>query len=245
MKINHLKITLYSFAILGIFLISAPSFAVTAINFDGPSLLPTARIFIKPSSGNYTAGSTFEAPIYIDTENNNINAINIKLRFDSSKLKVVKSSSGDSIFGIWIESPNYDNVKGTASLVGVIPNGIVTSSGLIATITFKALTTGHANVMLTDYSSANLNDGYGTEVKLIESGASYNFTPATPNSIVETPKDTFPKPIIIYIHDKQESFFLSIYADLFLKYNFPILLLLLLLLLLLEERRKKGKTLNN
>lgn len=214
------------------------SYAVDTINLHGPSLLATARIFIKPSTGNFAVGSSFEAPIYIDTKNNSINAINVKLRFDPSKLSVIKSSSGNSIFGIWIENPNFDNIKGTASLVGVIPNGIITSAGLITTVTFKVLSTGFTTIKLTDYSSANLNDGYGTEVRLSESGASYTLTPQIANSVEETSANAPRGPIVIYIHDSRESLFIPIYVGLFKKYSFY---LLFLLLLLLEERKKEEK----
>ena len=40
-----------------------------------------------------------------------------------------------SIIGVWVEPPAYDNSRGT--VIGVIPNGITTSSGLIGTILFS------------------------------------------------------------------------------------------------------------
>jgi len=161
-------------------------FAEPVINLNGPTLLPRAEIFITPTSGNFITGSTFEAPIYINTKGNNINAVSIKLQYDPSKLSIVKPSGGKSIFGIWVEPPSYDNVKGTASLVGIIPNGIVTSSGLIATVTFKAVSSGDTRVTFSDYSSANMNDGLGSEVKLTLSGSSYTLTPKAPEGVTVT-----------------------------------------------------------
>jgi hypothetical protein len=158
-------------------------FAEDIVNFNAPTLQPKSELFITPRSGNFLVGSTFEAPIYIDTKGNNINAINLKISFDPNKLTIVKPSSGKSIFGIWIETPGYDNVKGTASLVGVIPGGIVTSSGLIGTITFKAKASGSTRVNITNYSSANLNDGLGSEVELTRIGATYTIDQKPPEGM--------------------------------------------------------------
>jgi hypothetical protein len=160
------------------------SFAQPQINLNGPSLLPRAQIFTTPHSGDFLVGATFEVPIYIDTEWNNINAVNVKLNFDPSKLTIIKSSGGTSIFGIWVEPPSYDNKNGTASFVGLIPNGIVTSSGLVSTITFKAIATGETRVNLTDYSSANLNDGLGSNVKLNLNGSVFRINPKVPDGVI-------------------------------------------------------------
>ncbi len=167
------------------------SYGQETINLDGTTLLPRAEIFTTPRSGNFIVGSTFETPIYINTNNNNINAINVKISFDSSKLSIVNPSGGKSIFGIWVEPPSYDNKKGQASLVGIIPGGIVTSSGLIATISFKAIAPGEATVTVTNYSSANLNDGLGSDVKLSFSGSQYSISPKAPEGVAIS-SDTHP-----------------------------------------------------
>lgn len=155
------------------------------INYNNSyALQPKSELFITPRSGNFLVDSTFETPIYIDTKGNSINAINLKISFDPNKLTIVKPSSGKSIFGIWIETPGYDNTKGTASLVGVIPGGIVTSSGLIGTITFKAKASGTTRVNITNYSSANLNDGLGSEVDLTRIGATYSIDQKPPEGMI-------------------------------------------------------------
>jgi len=182
---------IFTFVFLGLFLLPILSFAESPINLDGPSLLPRAEVFTTPHTGDFLVGSTFEVPIYINTKGNSINTVNIKLTFDPRVLSIVSPSGGKSIFGIWLEPPSYDNKKGTASFVGVIPNGIVTSSGLIATVTFKALSVGETRINLTDYSSANLNDGIGSNVKLSLNGSFYNISPKTPDG-VKIYSDTHP-----------------------------------------------------
>ncbi len=187
------KKIIFSFIIFVIFFIPNYSFSEDIINLDGPSLLPRAELFISPRTGNFIVGSTFEAPIYVNTLGNDINAISVKLKFDPKKLSIIKPSGGRSIFGIWVEPPSYDNQKGSASLIGVVPDGIVSSSGLIATVTFKVISSGETNISITDDSSANLNDGLGTNVKLVLGKSFYYLTPKTPDGVLVF-SDTHPVP---------------------------------------------------
>ena len=174
---------IFVFFTIGFSLIPLFVRAENVINLEGPDLLPKTELFITPRSGNFLVGSTFEVPVYLDTKGHNINAVSLKIHFDPTKLSITKPSSGKSIFGIWIETPSYDNTKGTASLVGVIPGGIVTSSGLIGIITFKAIAPGQTTVTITDYTSANLNDGFGSDAKLTLSGATYILSPKPPEGM--------------------------------------------------------------
>lgn len=139
------------------------------INVDAKNLVPKTSIFLSPSSSSFVEGSTFEIPIIIDTKGNNINGIDITVKFDKDKLSIVQPSGGNSIVGVWVEPPFYDNSKGVASYVGVIPGGITTSSGVVGTITFKAKSLGKALVSISNLSKVLLNDGLGTEAK-VETG---------------------------------------------------------------------------
>lgn len=166
-----------SFVFFLVFIIPIISLAQTSIDLDGESLLPRVEVFTVSPVGDFFIGQTFDVPIYINTKGNNINTINLHLNFDQSKLAIVKPSFGKSIFGVWLEPPAYDNKRGTASFVGIIPNGIMTNSGLIATITFEALKQGVAKVDINNYSSANINDGLGSDVILDLNGSSFNIKP--------------------------------------------------------------------
>lgn len=159
-------------------------FAQDAINLDAKNLLPKVDIFITPRNSTFLVGSTFQAPIYIDTKGSNINAINLKINFDPKKLAIINPSGGKSIFGIWVESPQYDNARGTASLAGVVPGGIVTSSGLVITMTFKVLSSGTTRVTVSDQTTVNANDGLGSEILINKSGATYTLQNRAPNGVL-------------------------------------------------------------
>lgn len=107
---------------------------------------PRVEVFMSPRFGSFVEGSNFEVPIFINTNGTNVRGLNIKINFDKDKLEVARPSGGTSIIDVWLESPKYNNTKGTISYVGTIPEGIVVTGGLVATITFKALGSGQAKI---------------------------------------------------------------------------------------------------
>lgn len=160
-------------------------FVYGVINIDGPSVLPRAEIFTLPTYFEKEVGSTFDLPIYLNTRNNSINTVKIELNFDPTMVSIVKSSGINSVVGIWFESSNFDNEKGKAAFSGIIPNGINTNYGLITTITLKTKQEGQTQIVLSDYSSANLNDGYGSDVILTLKGLSLKIIPKITTVIIE------------------------------------------------------------
>lgn len=153
------------------------------INLDASKLVPKAEVYFSPRSGSFVEGSTFDVPIFINTKGSSINSIEVRINFDKNKLSIVKPSGGISIIDVWVEPPSYDNTKGTASYVGVIPNGIVTDSGLIGTITFKTKGVGKATVSFGSNSRVLLNDGLGTEASVDFGRAEYNVLYKAPDGV--------------------------------------------------------------
>ena len=153
------------------------------ITIDARSLLKHSNITISPASGAFLEGSNFEIPIFINTEGNSVNTIDLRVKFDASKLSIVKPSGDKSIIAVWLEPPSYNNTKGTAKLVGVIPNGIVTDSGLIATISFKAIAIGQAVVSISQDTRVLLNDGQGTETSTQFGRGTYSILPKPPEGV--------------------------------------------------------------
>ena len=153
------------------------------VRLDATALVPRVEVFFSPRAGTFVELSTFDIPILVDTRGTSINGIEIRVNFDRDKLEIVKPSSGLSIIGVWVEPPGYDNTKGTASYVGVIPNGVTTGSGLIGTITFRAKNIGRAVVSFNSNSKVLLNDGQGT-VALTDLGrAEYTILPKAPEGV--------------------------------------------------------------
>ncbi len=180
------------------------------VDVDASKLLAKAEVSFSPRAGSFEEGSTFQVPILVNTRNRSINGLEIRINFDSSKLSIINQTGGISIIGVWVEPPKYDNTKGTASYVGVIPGGIVTQSGLVGTITFKAKSTGFANVSIATNSKILLNDGLGTETIADFGRASYTILSKAPEGVqifsethpVQSSWYTNNSPIISWIKDE-------------------------------------------
>lgn len=154
-----------------------------SLNIDASKLVPRAEIQFSPKNGSFVEGSTFDVPILLNTKGNSINSIELRINFDKDKLSIIKPSNGSSIIGVWVEPPKYDNARGTASYVGIVPNGITTESGLIGSITFKALKTGQATVRVGNESTLLLNNGIGTEITFESIRANYTIIPKAPEGL--------------------------------------------------------------
>lgn len=178
---NKIKFFLLFFFCVSLFL-PFTIFSQT-INVDASKLRSRVEVYFSPRSGSFSQGSTFDVPILINTQGNSINGVELSVNFDKNKLSIVRPSGGTSIIGVWVEPPSFDNTKGVARYVGVIPGGITTESGLIGNITFQAKSTGNAIVSITSNSKVLLNDGLGTEAIAGLGRATYSILPSAPGGV--------------------------------------------------------------
>jgi hypothetical protein len=141
------------------------------------------QLFFPSRSGSFTEGSTFEIPVLLNTHGTNINAVELHITFDHHKLQIVKPSNDKSIIAIWLEPPTYSNTLGNAKIIGTIPNGLVTDSGIVTTITFKALEPGQATIKIGTDSHVLANDGFGTDLLTQFDQATFTIVPTPPGGI--------------------------------------------------------------
>lgn len=124
-----------------------------------------ASLYLSPNSGTFFVGSTFDVSVFLNTGGNNINAVRVDLKFDPKKVQIASPTAGKSFISVWVAQPVYSNVNGTASFQGGMPSpGINTSSGLVSTITFRAMVPGETVISFSDSSKILLDDGKGTNV---------------------------------------------------------------------------------
>ena len=124
-----------------------------------------ASLYLSPQTGTFFVGSTFDVSIFVNTGGNNVNAVEVDLKFDQRKLQIASPTAGRSFIAVWISQPTFSNTEGTATFQGGVPSpGINTSSGLISTITFRAINPGEAVVSILDSSQVLLDDGKGTNI---------------------------------------------------------------------------------
>ena len=124
-----------------------------------------ARLLLSPTSSTFTVGSTFEVSVFLDSEGDSVNVVNVELLFPSDKLQLVSPTTGQSVISVWTAQPVFNNRDGIVQLTGGIPGGINVSRGLITKLTFRVKQTGDpVLVRFSDKSSVLANDGKGTAV---------------------------------------------------------------------------------
>jgi len=126
----------------------------------------SARLFFELSEDNYKPGDSFAADVYIDTEEEQINIVDAKIKFSSELLDFVDFSSGNSILTLWMQEPNFSDSEGAVSFIGGVPGGYQNHKGLLGRIIFKATGSGNARISFLSDSAVFLNDGFGTSAKL-------------------------------------------------------------------------------
>jgi len=145
------------------------SIIIGALIFTGTSPVfaegPSASLYLSPYSGTFFVGNTFDVSVFVNTEENNINAVEVNLKFPPELLQVTSPTASFSFISIWADQPSYSNKDGTISFKGGVPNpGIKTSAGLVSTVTFRAKAPGTAKISISDSSKVLLSDGKGTNI---------------------------------------------------------------------------------
>lgn len=134
-----------------------------------------ASLYLSPSTGTFDVGSTFNVSVFLNTGGQNINAVGVNIKFDPKKIQLVNPTAGKSFISIWIAQPSYSNMEGTIFFQGGIPTpGINTSSGLVSTLTFRALAPGDTAVYFINSSQVLLDDGNGTNILNFTGRGSYS-----------------------------------------------------------------------
>lgn len=122
-----------------------------------------AALFLNPSAASFLLGSTFNLSIILDTKGAPANTVEVELSFPSDKIQLVNPSVGQSVIQIWAAPPQFSNREGKIYFVGGIPApGIVTSSGIILTLSFRVIAPGSGEIKFGERTSVLANDGKGT-----------------------------------------------------------------------------------
>ncbi len=156
-----------------------------------------SSLYLAPAQGTFFSAGTFSISVYVNTKGEEINAVQVDLKFPPELLQVALPTARESFVSEWLTPPSYSNTGGVISFKGGIPGGIITSSGLISTITFRAKSPGLAKVEFLDSSQVFLNDGKGTPVPSLLTGGNYRILVPPPEGS-EISSVNFPDPEIWY-----------------------------------------------
>jgi len=130
----------------------------------------------------------FQVDIFLNTENEAINAIEGKVVFPEKFLELKEIRDGNSIINFWIERPQA--VNGEIIFSGIIPGGYLNKEGLIFSLVFQSIQEGRGQIEIRDIKTL-INDGQGTETKTTTSDLQFVISKKAPIS----------PPIVIEIED--------------------------------------------
>jgi hypothetical protein len=170
--------------------------------FVGIRGVQAAEIFFGTKTNEARIGEQFQVDVILNTEGEQINAVEGKIVFPDKLLEVKEIRDGNSIVSFWIDKPKVESDKIFFS--GIIPGGYNDSRGLIFSITFLAKKEGSGAIKFGEVKALR-NDGQGTEVPLTISN--FNFT------VRETAKSTGQMPTAKEDRDLPEEFAPQIAAD--------------------------------
>lgn len=129
------------------------------------SYVQAAVLSAASSEEGYKVGDIISIDLNLDSQGEYINAMEIKVQYDSSHLELDDFSKGNSIINYWIVDPRLDN-SGKLDFTGGIPNGFEGKAGLLAKLIFKAIVSGETEIKILSDSRVLLNDGQGSPAKL-------------------------------------------------------------------------------
>lgn len=138
----------------------------------------------------------------INTEGEEINAVELKLKFLAPDFLIKDISDANSIISLWVERPNFSNEKGEISFSGIIPGGypgIISENyqskeGQLLKIILIPKKVDQLGFQI-EAVKVLLNDGKGTEAKLSTSNLKFSVTQEGPSILIpakdEDPPELF------------------------------------------------------
>jgi hypothetical protein len=151
--------------------------------FTPPVASAEAVLYISPERGSYTVGQTFDMKVYADTGGALVNAAEAEISFNADALEVQSISTDESILQSWTSKPEFSNSEGTIHFAGWTKKNYSGVSGLLVTVTFKALRTSVGSARL---AAGAILAADGQESNIITGMRSGVFTIA-PEEIRESP----------------------------------------------------------
>ena len=146
---------------------------IVALFFIIPFVSHAAILSVFSETNELSVGQEVAVDVIIDTEEIAINAAQATITFPAETLEVSKIDFLGSVFNFWVEEPFADNDAGIITFIGGTARGITGEDLKVATITFKSLGSGLANITPGD-AVITASDGKGTNVLSSVEGTTLN-----------------------------------------------------------------------
>jgi len=140
--------------------ITAILVASCVVFFLGSVSVQAAEFFLDAESLEVGVGETFEITAYLNTQDDDINAVEGAVTFPEDLLDVVEVREGSSIVSFWIEDPSVVS-KGVVAFSGITPGGFAGARGKIVSVVFETKKEGVGTIGF-ENMIALINDGKAT-----------------------------------------------------------------------------------
>lgn len=150
-----------------------------------------AEILIQTKNTEIKTGDQFETDIFINTENQQINALEGKIIFPNDLLELAEINEAKSIIIFWIEKPRLES-NNQILFSGIVPGGYNDKKGELLSLIFKTKKQGSGEI---NFNNVNVlaNDGKGTPLDVKISNFKFSISDQAPHSgLVSEPKDVAP-----------------------------------------------------
>ncbi len=121
-----------------------------------------AEFLFDTKSKVIAPGDEVKIDFLINTEGDNLNALEAAIVFPKDILELTEIRDGNSLINFWVERPHED--AGSVRFSGIVPGGYTGSRGLLFSLVFRAKKQGNASVEAHDVSALR-NDGAGTAAR--------------------------------------------------------------------------------
>lgn len=179
--------------VTGVYLVQKTQILKPKASVSGP-ITPTTSFTLSPNTSIANIGGQVEVKVVVRSDIAAANLFNAKINFNKDILEVDKIGYLNTFISNWVEQ-SIDNLGGTISLVGGVPNpGYQTTTGnepgLMAVVYFKTLKTGTANIAFADasaiYSNADnidiLTFKDSIDLSIVSGGVPWSSPTPTPTS---------------------------------------------------------------
>jgi hypothetical protein len=127
------------------------------------NLVEAAELNLTSSIQEFGVGQQFQVDLILNTQNEEINAVEGRIIFSSETLELKEMRDGNSIVNFWVERPKA-KFNNEIDFSGIVPGGYTGEKGLIFSIIFQSKAEGEGIVEIQN-AKALLNDGEGTTAK--------------------------------------------------------------------------------
>lgn len=152
-----------------------------------------AEIQLDAKNQSFAQGEEFLVNVFLNTEEESINAVEGGLLFPTDLLEMREIRDGNSVINFWIEKP-HTLQSGIIAFSGITPGGLSGAKEILFSVIFRAKKEGVGAIEIRDMK-ALLNDGKGTEAKTEILNLEFRILKPDghiPYSIFHIPPDTVP-----------------------------------------------------